>query len=269
LLEARQRQGISIREAAENTKIRGDILEFMETNQFDHIPLAEVYKRGFLKIYARFLHIDSERLVAEYTTINPMAPTRIAGTGRRAGRDSNGRGETSSLVEKGNFNGAAEELPPMDFPPSAVESGTPIGQGKNNRLSITIVIAVTVLLVVGAILFRTAGKTKSPDSAPAAATSSVNYPTYKARIFVYKTTKVKVQQVVDGKIILEETLSPDARNRGREIVGRGPIDVSSPDASEVKVQFGNREPVGTGDRTATVFRVSKAPEITGGVLPAP
>ena len=35
LEEARKRKGISIREAAENTKIRGDYLQKFEANTFD------------------------------------------------------------------------------------------------------------------------------------------------------------------------------------------------------------------------------------------
>jgi cytoskeleton protein RodZ len=48
LEEARKRKGISIREAAEATKIRGDYLHKYENNQFD-IKLPEIYVRGFLR----------------------------------------------------------------------------------------------------------------------------------------------------------------------------------------------------------------------------
>lgn len=78
LLDARQRRGVSIREAAESTKVRGDYLAAMEANQFDSIPLADVYRRGFLKIYARFLRLDSDRIVGDFNALlaarNPIAP---------------------------------------------------------------------------------------------------------------------------------------------------------------------------------------------------
>ena len=54
LEEARKRKGISIREAAEATKIRGDYLHKYESNQFD-IKLPEIYVRGFLRTYANYL----------------------------------------------------------------------------------------------------------------------------------------------------------------------------------------------------------------------
>ena len=64
LQEARQRLGVTLREAAEFTKIRTDYLQAMEANQFESIPLAEVYKRGFVKVYARYLRLDDENRAA-------------------------------------------------------------------------------------------------------------------------------------------------------------------------------------------------------------
>jgi cytoskeletal protein RodZ len=65
LEEARKRQGISIREAAEATKIRGDYLLAMEDNSMN-IALPEIYRRGFLKNYARFLKIDPAKILTDY-----------------------------------------------------------------------------------------------------------------------------------------------------------------------------------------------------------
>ncbi len=79
LLEARQRRGVSIREAAEATKVRGDYLAAMENNLFDSIPLADVYRRGFLKIYARFLRLDSDRVVGDF---NALLAARSPASGR-------------------------------------------------------------------------------------------------------------------------------------------------------------------------------------------
>ena len=64
LEDARNRKGISIREASESTKIRGDFLTSFEAGNFD-INLPEVYLRGFIRVYARFLGIDPESAVAD------------------------------------------------------------------------------------------------------------------------------------------------------------------------------------------------------------
>jgi cytoskeletal protein RodZ len=68
LQEARQRLGVTLREAAEFTKLRTDYLQAMEANQFESIPLADVYRRGFVKVYARFLSLDDEKAAADYNT---------------------------------------------------------------------------------------------------------------------------------------------------------------------------------------------------------
>lgn len=63
--EARKRKGISLREAAEATKIRSDFLGNIEQNKFN-FDLPEIYKRGFLKNYARYLKLDPENILTDY-----------------------------------------------------------------------------------------------------------------------------------------------------------------------------------------------------------
>ena len=77
LEEARKRRGISVREASEATKIRGDFLLSFENNQFD-VGLPEIYVRGFLRNYGSFLKIDGEKLATDYNTtlISDARPQR-------------------------------------------------------------------------------------------------------------------------------------------------------------------------------------------------
>ena len=67
LAEARKRLGIALREASEATKIRTDYLIAMENGSFE-FSLPEIYKVGFLKIYARYLKLDADKLAADYAT---------------------------------------------------------------------------------------------------------------------------------------------------------------------------------------------------------
>jgi cytoskeleton protein RodZ len=80
LEEARKKKGISIREAAEATKIRGDYLQKFESNHFD-IGLTEIYTRGFLRTYANFLKVPADRLLHDYAAlgrgdVRPRQPSR-------------------------------------------------------------------------------------------------------------------------------------------------------------------------------------------------
>src|SRR5476651_2535395 len=78
--EARKKKGISIREAAEATKIRGDFLQKFESNHFD-IGLTEIYTRGFLRSYSNFLKVPADRILADFAAlghgeIRPRQPSR-------------------------------------------------------------------------------------------------------------------------------------------------------------------------------------------------
>ena len=80
LEEARKKKGISIREAAEGTKIRGDYLQKFESNQFD-IGLTEIYTRGFLRNYANYLKVPADRILNDYAAlgrgdVRPRQPSR-------------------------------------------------------------------------------------------------------------------------------------------------------------------------------------------------
>jgi len=80
LEEARKRQGISIREAAEATKVRSDFLLNLENNNFD-FNLPEVYRQGFLKLYARYLKLDAEKILTDYNALR-LSATATQSPGR-------------------------------------------------------------------------------------------------------------------------------------------------------------------------------------------
>jgi cytoskeleton protein RodZ len=81
LEEARKRKGISIREAAESTKIRGEYLHKFESNQFD-IKLPEIYVRGFLRTYANYLRLPGEKIINDYNGLGLNADPKGRGLNR-------------------------------------------------------------------------------------------------------------------------------------------------------------------------------------------
>ena len=100
LEEARKNKGISLREAAEATKIRGEYLSAFESNSFD-INLPEIYVRGFLRNYANFLKVDPDQALADYESLS--AGDGVSGAGAR--RD--GRTESYGRMDLG-------QAPPAD-----------------------------------------------------------------------------------------------------------------------------------------------------------
>ena len=112
LEEARKRKGISIREAAEATKIRSDYLHKFESNQFD-IKLPEIYVRGFLRTYANFLKLPAEKIVSDYNALG----LSDAKPSRSLGREVYGRMDLSVASAKNE----PKEPQPAPPPPAAAE----------------------------------------------------------------------------------------------------------------------------------------------------
>jgi cytoskeleton protein RodZ len=105
LEDARKKKGISIREAAEATKIRGEYLQKFEGNQFE-IGLTDIYTRGFLRGYANYLRIPTDRLLSDYTRCAAGEP-RV----RQPSREVYGRMDLaiSSADDRGEGQGSAAE----------------------------------------------------------------------------------------------------------------------------------------------------------------
>lgn len=66
LQEARTAKGLSLRDVADATRLRASVIEQMESGNFD-FDLPGIYKRGFLRIYAAFLKLDVDQILAEYS----------------------------------------------------------------------------------------------------------------------------------------------------------------------------------------------------------
>jgi transcriptional regulator with XRE-family HTH domain len=192
LLEARQRRGVSVREAAEATKVRGDYLIAMESNQFDSIPLADVYKRGFLKIYARFLRLDSDRITGEYNGLL-AARAPIGGKHRRITELNDGG---SRPVEQ------REPESQDEFSSGAIEVAI---RPDNRRKTILIGGAISLMTLI-AIMLAFRGGESSPASTPAVAAMQEGEITLSCRNTVPMI--VRLVRIADGKTAFEQTLKP-------------------------------------------------------------
>lgn len=65
LREARESQGISISQAAVETRILQRYIVALEDGDFQHLP-GDVYARGFIRNYAEYLAIPAEELIELY-----------------------------------------------------------------------------------------------------------------------------------------------------------------------------------------------------------
>lgn len=80
LIKFRSESRLSVADMAKATKIQGKYIEALERGQYEKLP-ANVYVRGYLRSYARYLNIDEKVLVRLYeqernisSNIRPEAP---------------------------------------------------------------------------------------------------------------------------------------------------------------------------------------------------
>lgn len=65
LRKAREHRGLTLDEAARDTKLRTDLLSALEDESFDAL-LGDVYVRGALRTYAQYLGLNPDKVVAAY-----------------------------------------------------------------------------------------------------------------------------------------------------------------------------------------------------------
>lgn len=171
LEEARKRKGISIREAAEATKIRGDFLLSMESNAFD-ISLPEIYVRGFLRNYARYLKVDHEKILTDFEALRLGSAKPL---GRRGeSRESLGRVEIPDppLAAVPGVPAAPGPAPSSPGPRSSgslrSEDAREARQAEVERLYWRLGIIAAVLVVSFVLIFAVVRAVRSgPDIPPA------------------------------------------------------------------------------------------------------
>jgi hypothetical protein len=106
-----------VREAAEATKVRTDFLTHFENNHFD-FDMPEVYKRGFLRLYARFLKLDVDKVLTDYQAV-------ILGSSKHAKRESKEFFGRMDLPESESPLGAELAEPPPPVQVAALQSEHP------------------------------------------------------------------------------------------------------------------------------------------------
>ena len=74
--KARESRGASVSEAAAATRIKFQHIEAMEQDDFSKMAAA-AYARGFIKIYAEFLHLPARPLIDQYTEQYAPAPPQF------------------------------------------------------------------------------------------------------------------------------------------------------------------------------------------------
>ena len=250
LEEARKKKGISIREAAEATKIRGEYLTKFEGNQFD-IGLTDIYTRGFLRGYANFLRIPSDRLLNDFTALRGGEPRvrqpsrevygrmdlaissadeRSEGPGEAAGSDQGQRPHQARFQRPGEN---LPKAPPID--PALVFKG-----------GIALVFVV-VLLVAFWIIKSLSGSGSAPvpvrSQAPAASeiSEAPAAPATSVSIVALEPVRIKVVRKADGVELFQGPLQAGERREYANV----PLYLTASELGAVEIEYkGKRYPTG-------------------------
>ncbi len=247
LEEARKRKGISIREAAEATKVRGDYLHKFESNQFD-INLPEIYVRGFLRTYAGYLKLSPDKITADYNAL---------GIGQAKARPLNreiyGRMDLSvASAAKDTPPAASSGAAPAPATPPAEEAArnpatfVPRASGLNLDRPLLIKIGalaggaiVLIFLLVWGISALTNDRTVPANTATG--TQSARMITLVALNEVTTTVMHQNPDGSEGPVIFSGTLR---RGETREVPWPGPVFISANAGENLELEFrGERYPV--------------------------
>lgn len=247
LEDARKKKGISIREAAEATKIRGEYLQKFEGNQFD-IGLTEIYTRGFLRGYANFLKLPSDRILSDYSALRGGEP-RI----RQPSREVYGRMDLaiSSADERGEAPSAeavaeAAYRPHTRFPrPGESMPKTPaIDPAVMFRVGKIALLAVGVLVAIWVI--KTLVGSGAPTAAPAraaapVAASEAPVPASSVTVVALEPVRIKVVRKSDGVELFQGSLQAGERREYANV----PLYLTASELSAVEIEYkGRRYPTG-------------------------
>lgn len=253
LEEARKRQGISLREAAEATKIRVDFLSNFERNDFD-FDLPDVYKRGFLKLYARYLKVDVDKIMTDYNAV-------ALGNVRSQRRDRGEHFGRIDLPETIKALGSATHAPFGDksaaTPPSTGRTRHPIPEPEPPQGSTTaevgeletdttlywkiglvflgFFIAVGIVYLLISALSGRSTEAPSEPSKPAVASAEPGIRII--RIHSTEPTRVIVRQEKDDKVLFNGITQP---GQVIELEGQGPVRVVSTEFQNIGVEIDGR-----------------------------
>jgi len=245
LEEARKRKGISIREAAEATKIRGEYLQKFEGNQYD-INLPEIYVRGFLRTYATFLKVPADKIMADYKALGLGSDSRP----RTPSREVYGRMDISfaSSNGKASSSSAADEVPAVSSDEGTGESGTSrprqfarIGTSLPNgpyidprmikKAGLIAAGAVIVVLLIWGLSSLFAGKSGGGSLAAG------GDPATELTVCALDQVRVKVVQVSDKAELFQGTLSAGER---KTLSRRGSVYVTTTSGKSLKIEMNGK-----------------------------
>jgi transcriptional regulator with XRE-family HTH domain len=222
LRRAREIRGITLDEAARDTKLRPEQLEALEGESFEDLG-DTVYARAMLRTYAQYLGLKPDRVLSVYTK----------------------HGEE-----------VAPPAPPGKL--GRVERGLAASRVRDNQKFLVVAAAVVLIALIGfGLVSRNgappAGAITTPSFVPATGAAS---PPAGVDVVVTATGPVQVTAVIDGAAQDPTTLRP---GESVSLIATEQLQVSADDGGAIQLTV-NGHDVGTPGRTGTPWSRTYTPE---------
>lgn len=207
LEEARKKLGMSIVEAAEATKIRGEFLRNFELDNFD-FDLPEIYKHGFLRTYARLLKLDPQKINTDYQAY------RLGKKGQSlelpVSKTSYGRKDFSSAKDDSFSGGSTAVADALDDEEPEENSRPSFQVDKTLYIRILVILTAVVLSIITLVLIASmifGGGTSEADSNPelrdqvSVSTATADIAPSTLRIEALGNVRFRVRDLVAGELL--------------------------------------------------------------------
>ena len=242
LEEARKRKGITVREASEATKIRGEYLNNFEANTFK-MNLPDIYVRGFLRSYANYLKVNSDKVITDYNA-------HLIGEGKSSRRDAREFLGRLELQQQPLVAEEAQKLGSVDD--GAIESANepsesiPIWERFNIDKDVAIKIGIAaglalvlIIVIIWGFLTFMGSSDPAPDS-NLTETQAVVAPAANAAAFTLianDDVRVEIKQV-EGDIPLFFAVLPAGQEK--ELSASGSVRINYSDANALSIRIGTK-----------------------------
>jgi cytoskeleton protein RodZ len=239
--DMRKRKGVSLREAAEATKIRGDYLTKFESNQFD-IGLSAIYVRGFLRAYANFLKLPPDRILNDFESLGhndarPRQPSRevygrmdlsVSTAEERAERPAGAAGEAPAAESSGPAHTPRHRGAPLSSP-----SINPALVFKSLKW-VGLALGVLLLIWIGKAIFGGSSE-HAASPAPAAVVAPASDPT--VTVIATDPVRVKVVRQSNGEELFQGQMEKGERREFPNV----PLWVTATALESVRLEYKGKE----------------------------
>lgn len=269
LRETREQKNLSLDDVEKGTNIRKLYIKSIEEGNYEKLP-GEVFLKGFIKTYGKFLGLDSQKLIEQYkqekNTPNPAEEINIETKKEEVApspTEENKQQEKNSSTKILNIQQKKENnIPKID---SFSANQEYLQSHKNNsKRNILLVVAILIVIIGAVVVFISSQGSSDTKTTTTTETVTVTENQAKEPEPIVSGAEVKAvfnedcwtEVKVDGKVVLSETIK-----KGNTLTWKGDkqVDVTVGNAGAVDVTFNNQPAGKLGDIGAVVSKSFVAP----------